>query len=43
MVYDLFFPQTYLFLIEGKLCHNIILASAIHQHELVVGIYDSVF
>ena len=33
-----FFPQTYLFLIEWKLLHNIVLASAIYQHESVIGI-----
>ena len=31
--FKLFFFFTYLFLIEGKLLHNIALASATHQHE----------
>ena len=31
-------PQTYLFLIEGKLLHNIVLASAIHPYESATGI-----
>ena len=33
----IFPPQTYLFLIEGKLLHSVVLASAMHQHELVTG------
>ena len=36
-----FFPQTYLFLTEGKLLHNIALASAIHQHVSATGIHVS--
>lgn len=32
-------PQTSLFLIEGELPHNIVLASAIHQHESAIGIH----
>ena len=31
-------PQTYLFLIEGNLLHNIVLASAIHSYESATGI-----
>ena len=34
-------PQTYLFLIEGKLLHNFVLASAIHQHDSAIGIHVS--
>ena len=37
----LFFPQTYLFLTEGKLLHNIALASAIRQHVSATGIHVS--
>ena len=33
----IFSPQTYLFLIEGKLLHIFVLASAMYQHELVTG------
>ena len=33
--------QTYLLLIEGKLLHNIELASAIHQHESAMGVHVS--
>ena len=36
-----FFSKTYSFLIEGKLLPNIVLASAIHQHESAVGIHVS--
>ena len=32
-------PQTSLFLIEGELPHNIVLASAVHQHESAIGIH----
>ena len=32
-----FFLQAYLFLVEGKLLHNIGLASAIHQPESATG------
>ena len=32
------FSLTYLFLIEGKLLHNVVLASTIHQHESAIGI-----
>ena len=32
-----FFSQTFLFLIEVKLLHNIVLASAIHPHESTIG------
>ena len=35
------FFQMPLFLIEGKLLHNIVLASAVCQHELAIGIYVS--
>ena len=35
------FLQMPLFLIEGKLLHNNVLASAIHQHELAIGIHVS--
>ena len=35
------FPQTYLFLIEGKLLHYIVLVSARHDHESAVGIHVS--
>ena len=38
---EAFLPQTYSFLIEGKLLHNIVLASTIHQHESVTGIHVS--
>ena len=31
-------PQIYSFLIEGKLLHNSVLASAIHQHGSAIGI-----
>ena len=34
-------PSTYLFLIEGKLLHNVGLASAMHQHESVTGTHVS--
>ena len=37
----LFPPKSYLSLIEGKLLHNIVLASAIHQHESAIGIHVS--
>ena len=37
----LFYPQTYLFLIEGKLLHNIVWASAIYQHASAVGTHVS--
>ena len=36
-----FFPQTYSFLMEGKLLPNMVLASAIHQHESAVGTHVS--
>ena len=36
-----FFPQTYLFLIEGKLVHSIVFAPAIYQHESAIGIHVS--
>jgi len=32
----IFFPKL-IFLIEGKLLHNTVLASAIHQHESATG------
>ena len=35
------FSLTYLFLIEVKLLHNVVLASAIHQHESAMGIHVS--
>ena len=31
------FSKLYLFLIEGKLLHNIVLAPAIHEHESAIG------
>ena len=34
-------PPTYFFLIEGKLLHNVGLASAMHQHESVTGTHVS--
>ena len=34
---DIIFSQTYFFLIEGKLLHNTVLASAVYQHELATG------
>ena len=37
----LFFPQTYLFLIEGKLLHNIVLTCAIHHRESAIAIHVS--
>ena len=37
----LFSPKSYLSFIEGKLLHNIVLASAIHQHESAIGIHVS--
>ena len=33
----IFIFKIYLFLIEGYLLYNIVLVSAIHQHESVIG------
>ena len=35
------FSKLNLFLIEGKLLHNVVLATAIHQHESAIGIHVS--